>query len=380
MNRILLISAFILALIFSGCSKDSAITPPEDQQPDYTPDIPYAPSPKVEGRAVIAYVAYYGTTLPDPQICTHINYAFAELYMKDGRYTGFKPQGKMERFRSVLELKKKNPSLKILLSFTNGVSNGDNAKGGGFSVLAKSEEARKAFAEDCKKYCMEYGLDGIDMDWEFPGLDWSGQPVDLKADTENHVKLMKQLRQTLGNGYLLTYAGYVMDKQPSGGGYRYIDIKALDEVVDYVNLMTYDMDADGRPHNAMNCPRAYWDIERAYKAYMNAGATPSKLVLGIPFYGRVSFSGSPGALSYKTIRQLSSAYTIENWDSAANVPYVTYGNTIYCYYDNPKSIALKSKWALEKGMYGVMYWENDSDDDHFTLRRAAWEGIMNPQK
>ena len=40
----------------------------------------------------------------------------------------------------------------------------------GFSVLAKSDEARKAFAEDCKKFCIQYNLDGIDMDWEFPGL------------------------------------------------------------------------------------------------------------------------------------------------------------------------------------------------------------------
>lgn len=378
MNRFLIFAFSALIFVFFGCSKDSLIEPPGQQQPGNEPYVPYTPSPLVEGRAVIAYVAYYGSTLPDPRICTHINYAFAELYMKDGKYLGFKPQGKMERFLSVAALKEKNPKLKILLSFTNGVSNSDNIKGGGFSVLAKSDEARKAFAEDCKKFCIQYNLDGIDLDWEFPGLDWSGQPVDKAVDTQNHVLLMKQLRQTLGNEYLLTYAGYVMDKQPSGGGYKYIDIKALDDVVDYVNLMTYDMDADGAPHNAVSCPSAYWDIERTYKAYINAGATPSKLVLGIPFYGRVSFSGSPGALSYKTIKKLGTGYTIENWDAAANVPYVLYGNRKYCYYDNPRSIELKSKWALERKMYGVMYWENDSDDQNYTLRRAAWEGIMRP--
>ncbi len=376
MKRVLIFAFSVLAFALGSCSKDSVITPPEEQKPEDEPYVPYTPSPVKEGRAVIAYVTYYGSTLPDPLICTHINYAFAELYMKDGEYRGFKPQGKMERFRSVLELKKKNPELKILLSFTNGVSNSDNVKGGGFSVLAKSVEARKAFAEDCKQFCIEHNLDGIDMDWEFPGLDWSGQPVDKAVDTQNHVLLMKQLRETLGSGYLLTYAGYVMDKQPSGEGYRYIDIKALDDVVDYVNLMTYDMDADGKPHNALSCPSAYWDIERTYKAYINAGISPSKLVLGIPFYGRVSFSGQTTALKYRTIKQLGTGYKIDNWDSAANVPYVTYGNTRYCYYDNPRSIEIKSKWALDRKMYGLMYWENDQDDDKYTLRRAVWEGVM----
>ena len=31
---------------------------------------------------------------------------------------------------------------------------------------------------------------------------------------------------------------------------------------------------------------------------------------------------------------------------------------------------------LGKGMYGLMYWENDSDDSNFTLRRAVWDGVM----
>ena len=367
----------LFALLFVACSKDSLIETPEQQQPGNQPWVPYTPSPLFEGRAVVAYVTYYGTTLPDPQIVTHVNYAFAELYMKDGEYLGFKPQGKLSRFESVVALKEKNPKIKILLSFTNGVSNSDNTdKDEGFSVLAKSAQMRKAFAEDCLAWCEQYGIDGIDLDWEFPGLSWGSQAKDVEVDVQNHVLLMKQLRETLGSRYLLTYAGYCMDKKAVSGGYRYIDIKALDEVVDYVNIMTYDLDADGAPHNAVICNSAYWDITRTYNAYINAGATPSKLVLGIPFYGRVSFSGSPGALSYKSIIKLGSGYTIENWDATACVPYVTYNGAKYCYYDNARSIEYKAQWARERNFYGLMYWENDLDDANFTLRRAVWEGVM----
>lgn len=355
------------AAVWAGCSKNGPENKPEE----------YISSEKIDGRAVIAYVTYYGTGLPNPNLCTHINYAFAELYVNGGKYSGFKLKGDSSRFESVVALKKRNPDLKILLSFSNSVSNSDNTEGEGFSVLAASKENREAFAEDCLEFCQKYGIDGIDIDWEYPGLDWSGQQVDPVHDTDNHVLMMKQLRSTLGNGYLLTYAGYVMDKCYLGGGeYCYIDIKALDDVVDYVNLMTYDMDSGDLPHNAVSCQSAYWDIRRTYNEYTGAGINPQKLVLGIPFYGRVSFSGQTTALTYKGIMKLGGEYTIENWDASANVPYVTKSGKKYCYYDNPRSIEYKAKWALERNMYGLMYWENDQDDTKYTLRKAVWEGVM----
>ena len=127
----------------ANCSKDSFIEPPVEEEEE----IPYVPANRVEGRAVIAYVTYYGSGLPDPNLVTHIDYAYAELYVKDGKYNGFKLQGTQSRFNKVVALKKKNPKLKIILSFTNGVANSDNAPGEGFSVLSASAEMRKAFAE-----------------------------------------------------------------------------------------------------------------------------------------------------------------------------------------------------------------------------------------
>lgn len=357
--------------MLAACSKDDVIPTPE-------PNIPYSPSPAKPGRAVVAYVTYYGNRLPDAKLCTHVNYAFAELYVSNGVYNGFKLQGSKSRFLSVVALKEKNPNLKVLLSFTNSVSNSDNSAGEGFSVMVKSEANRKKFAQDCLDFCKKEGIDGVDINWEFPGLGWSGQASDTSCDTQNHVLLMKQLRETLGWDYLLTYAGYAMDKKiTSGGGYRYIDIKALDNVVDFVNIMTYDLDEGASPHNALQASGAYWDIYRMYREYTRAGVTPSKMVLGIPFYGRIAFSGSPTAWSYKKIISLGQEYKIDNWDNSAQVPYVTKNGSKYCYYDNAKSIGIKAKWALDNGMYGVMYWENDQDDSILTLSKAAWEGVMN---
>lgn len=362
-----------IILLFASCNKD-----------DYEVGLK-APSEesglvdKVEGRIVLAYVTYYGTALPNPNLFTHLNYAFAELYMENGEYKGFKLQGSEARFKQMVNLKQKNPNLKISISFTDSQENSDNPRGGGFSLLAKSATYRKAFAKDCRAFLQEWGIDGIDVDWEFPGLSWSGNAnaFDVAVDVDNHILLMRDLREELGNGYLLTYAGYCKDKEAVTGGSRYIDIAGVAPYVDFVNIMTYDLDAAPRHQSALSDPSAFSDCTRAVQTYLNAGMPANKLVLGIPFYGRRSFSNAPLSINYKNIIQLDpQSYKIDNWDEKASVPYVTYNGEYYCGYDNEKSIEIKGKWLLEKGMKGMMYWDYDGDDNSRTLTRAVWQATM----
>lgn len=374
MKKLFTLMALAVAVLFVGCEGDDyqrGQTSGDDTE--QTNDL----LPAKDGRVAIAYVTYYGKAIPDPMLMTHINYAFAELYVKDGVYKGFKLQGSEDRFRQVVALKKKNPNLKISLSFSHTVTNEDNAQGGGFSALAKSDEYRKAFAKDCRDFCSRWGIDGIDIDWEFPGLSWSGHACDPSVDVENHVLLMKQLRETLGTRYLLTYAGYVKNVIETDEGRKYIDIAAVDPYVDFVNVMTYDMDAAPHHQSALRDKSAYVDCERAIKAYTDAGVAASKLVLGIPFYGRISFDKSPGAIDYNKIILLDkNDYKIDNWDSNANVPYVTYKGSYYCGYDNEKSIAIKGDWIRSLGMKGMMYWDYNADDNQHTLCKAVWQAVM----
>ena len=374
MKRFFAIVAIATAMMIASCSEDpyqSGIQ--SGGENDESEEL----LPAKDGRVAIAYVTYYGKAIPDPMLMTHINYAFAELYVKDGVYKGFKLQGNEDRFRQVVALKKKNPNLKISLSFSHTVTNDDNSQGGGFSALAKSDEYRKAFAKDCRDFCSKWGIDGIDIDWEFPGLSWSGHACDPSVDVENHVLLMKQLRETLGTRYMLTYAGYVKNVIETDEGRKYIDIAAVDPYVDFVNVMTYDMDSAPSHQSALRDKSAYVDCERAIKAYTDAGVAASKLVLGIPFYGRISFDKSPGAIDYNKIILLDkNDYKIDNWDSDANVPYVTYKGTYYCGYDNEKSIAIKGDWIRGLGMKGMMYWDYNADDNQHTLCKAVWQAVM----
>ena len=367
-------------LLLGGCHPIEE--PDPEPEPEIDPEIVeplVALNPRIDdGRHATAYVTYYGSLTPDATMITHINYAFAELYMVDGVYQGFKVQGKLARFESIASLKKDHPELKICLSFTHGVSNSDNKQGGSFSGLCKSVDNMKRFADDCLAFLQKYNLDGIDLDWEFPGLSWSGAACDPSCDVDNYVLLVKQLRETLGSEYTISYAGYCTDKVSVTDGWRYVDIKGMDPYVDYVNIMTYDLDEAPHHHSALKDSRAYKDCDRAVRAYLDKGVSPDKLVLGIPFYGRHSWSQSPTAITYKKILQLDRRQFRRNqWDAVASCPFVeTMGGVFYCGYDNPKSIALKGEWVRKQGMRGLMYWEYDQDDDQGTLRRAIWNAVM----
>lgn len=362
-----------VALALSSCHDDDYVT--GLWAPDPSAGIEMAE--EVDGRIALSYVTYYGTAIPDPTYLTHINYAFAELYVKNGAYEKFGLQGDKARFDKIKSLKDKNSNLKILLSFTNSVSNADNSVDGGFSAMAKNPEMRAKFAKDCKSFVQSEGIDGIDIDWEFPGMTFGSNAFDVLVDVDNFTLLMKDLRKELGAGILLTYAGYCMDKKPAGAGFKYIDVKAVDPYVDFVNIMTYDLMGAPQHQSALNKPGNYWDCKRSVDEYINAGVPASKLVLGIPFYGRANFE-SGGSINYKDILTLSknNGFVIDNWDSEGSVPYVTKNREFYCGYDNPRSIALKGEWLLGLGMKGMMCWDYDGDDNLGILRKSVWNAVM----
>ena len=99
-----MILAGCLAIALSSCEKDDykkgGLIPGGGENTPVLLD-------KVPGRNVVAYCTYYGKSIPDVNAVTQINYAFAELYVKDGEYKGFKLQGEESRFRQIVDLKKK---------------------------------------------------------------------------------------------------------------------------------------------------------------------------------------------------------------------------------------------------------------------------------
>ena len=145
-------------------------------------------------KVVIAYVTSWSSVIPDPAHITHINYAFGHVTNSFDGVRIDNPQ----RLKTLVALKEVKPELKVMLSVGGWGS-------GRFSEMASTDERRKAFAKDCLRVVEEFGLDGIDIDWEYPTSDMAGISAS-PDDTENFTLLMKELRRVLPAEMQLTMA------------------------------------------------------------------------------------------------------------------------------------------------------------------------------
>ena len=180
---------------------------------------------------VVAYVTSWTNEVPDPAVMTHINYAFGHV---NDTFNGVRIDNP-DRLRMIVGLKQQNPALKVMLSVGGWGS-------GRFSEMAATQENRQAFALDCRRVVNEFGLDGIDIDWEYPtqgGAGISSSP----DDTKNFTLLMATLRKVLGKKQLLTAA--------TVSSAQFIDFKSCIQYMDFVNVMAYDMGNPSQHHAAL---------------------------------------------------------------------------------------------------------------------------------
>lgn len=105
-----------------------------------------------------------------------------------------------------------------------------------FSTLAGSTSAQSKFFSSLVNFMSTYGFDGVDIDWEYPVAPERAGNV---ADFANYVSFLKNLKNALGSGghnYGLTLT------LPSSYWYlQNFDIKAIEPIVDWFNVMTYDL-------------------------------------------------------------------------------------------------------------------------------------------
>ena len=311
-------------------------------------------------KVVVAYIAVKNRPLPDPSYLTHINFAFGTV---NNTFDGI-VVSRPERLREVVALKKINPALKVALAIGGW-------KAGGFSEMASTVTTRKAFAQDCKRVIDEFGLDGIDMDWEYPSSSAAGITASPE-DIDNFTILMKDIREAIGKDKVLTVATISTAK--------YVDFKAIDPYVDLVNVMAYDMARPPYHHSALyrSTISDRMSSSEAVSAHLEAGVPRNKIVLGMPFYGHGT-KGLPDFVYYRDIINLS-GYT-KHWDDEAKVPYFTNDEDdfVLCYEDS-ESIAIKCAYIKETGIRGAMYWESHLDDDNLTLTKAVYHGLFKSSK
>lgn len=312
---------------------------------------------KNQGRVVVAYVTSWSDDIPDPRYMTHINYAFGAV---NKTFDGIEVANP-GRLSAVVGLKKKEPELKVLLSIGGWGS-------GRFSEMATDSLLRRSFAYDCQRVVEHYGLDGIDIDWEYPTSRAAGISASPE-DTRNFTKLMRDIRGAIGDDKILTLA--------TVHNANYIDFHSILPYINFVNIMTYDMGNPPYLHSALyESPNTNGNTTDAgVRAHLAAGVPPSMIVVGMPFYGR---GKSPFStyVDYDKMEVVLETYT-EKWDDKAMVPYITDAEgRLVLGYENARSLMIKCEYVIDHGLRGAMYWEYSCDDDKGTLRSVVADIVL----
>ncbi len=305
---------------------------------------------------VVTYVWDGAEGLPLPEHITGINYAFAVLNdTHDGLVIRNEP-----RFKEVIALKNQKPDLKVILTIGGNCASG-------LSEMAADSTKRNTLAGDCARIIREYGIDGIDFDWEFPGGE-GGTPQD--ADNFTHV--LKAVRDSIGADKLLTIAG--------GGDLPGVNVPEVIDVIDYFNVMAYDLGGQAPWHHTAlyRSEHTGWrSVDEVVEDYFSRGVTPDKMLLGLAFYGR-----GDGGVNFKSWTDykdivVTDRQTVE-WDSIACVPYVADidGNLVIGY-DSPRSLAIKCNYIKDKGFRGAMIWRAELDADFHPLARTVAACLLN---
>ena len=159
----------------------------------------------------------------------------------------------------------------------------DSVESNKYSVLVASSSRRTQFITHVIPFLLTYGFDGLDLDWEYPGK--SGNT----ADKGNFALFVQELKTAfVPHGLLLTAAVGASETIATNG----YDIPTLSMYLDYINLMTYDMHGSWETmadHHAPLYERTVKDhlnSDYTVNYWINNGADRSKLVLGVPIYGR----------------------------------------------------------------------------------------------
>ena len=281
MNKISYLLLCLCLLFLCGCSID--LSTPKEKEPNNTEtteqtedDIEKEPSKpvKTDNKILVAY--YYGgyqiPTKEALEVLDVINTCFASISKRttdDGEteyYLNVSGISGLQYFKNLHQY-----GLKVCISI--GGWHDDASYWNTYSEAASTEEYRKMVAKSCLAILEQYDLDGIDMDWEYPKA----------GDKDNFTLLMKEISDTLKakrSDYLITAA------VPSGSwsNTRY-DYNRLGNILDYLYVMTYDLDLDGGSKT-----RHLADIKTMKSACQNlitCGVASSKIIPGAAFYGRI---------------------------------------------------------------------------------------------
>ncbi|KAH9464231.1 hypothetical protein MJO28_002127 [Puccinia striiformis f. sp. tritici] len=242
------------------------------------------------GKQVVSgyYPAYNSRIQPPSKIpwshYTHIDYFVAPVQNDAGNPLKIEDEKNLKE--TVQLAKAHNVSISLCIGGWTGSKF--------FSPLVNTDESRQKFATSLVRIIKEHQFDGIDLDWEYPGVPGQEGNIISPSDTDNFLKFLQILRKKFGPDYRISAAVSVKGFMGADGKYLK-DTKAFSKVLDYITIMAYDIYVSGAgaklsgPNaplfHTCSDPQSKFSVSGAINTWVKSGFKSKKILLGLPAYG-----------------------------------------------------------------------------------------------
>ncbi len=262
------------------------------------------------GSEVVGYLPYYRMSTISPQqiaLCSDVIYfsvlptPSADLWYPPNFYNDLEY---LRRLRSYLHFK-------LYLCVGAGTGGSD------FAQAASTLAGRIKLSNTLALLAYLYDLDGIDFDWEFPA-NWT--------EVGNYIDLMERTRVNLSD----TDKDVTVAVAPL----QLLNAQFF-QPVSRVHMMAYLTD--------LTTCQSYANI------VLSRGCPPSKLAIGVPFYGKDQGTGA--TYRYSTL--------VANYPQIDADPDLDWVNNIF--FNGRTTQINKTNWARSQGFRGIVAWELGQD-------------------
>ena len=228
------------------------------------------------------------------------------------------------------------------------------------SRIMNSYTLRKELIENIVNACVEYGLDGINIDFE-----------NMKSeDKDMYSRFIIELTPRLKEIGMVTSVD-VTAPDGSDTWSLCFDRHVLGDVADYIIFMAYDQNGVSSTKPGTNAGYN-WIQLNLRKFLQTEEIEPEKLILAVPFYTRLWTTNSAGELIDKTtvsMKNISSVIpegTQIKWDDELKQNYAEFtdgDNINQIWIEDVDSLKAKISLIKENNLAGVASWEKDMETD-----------------
>ena len=222
------------------------------------------------------------------------------------------------------------------------------------SNIMNDYEKRKELIEDIVSKCVEYELDGINIDFE------NMKSEDKDMFSRFIIELEPRLKEI---GMVLS-----VDVTAPDGGDTWsmcFDRNVIGDVSDYIIFMAYDQ--NGSSSTKPGTTAGYnWVKLNLVKFLQTEEIEPDKLILEVPFYTRIGTTNadgkviSNGTLNMKNMEAAIPDGVDKQWNDELKQNYVTFtsgNNTKQIWIEDLESLKAKISLIKDNDLAGVASWE-----------------------